>query len=171
MDKFGYSKKYQLLKLRDFKVEEKSIQRDNLQIQSVYYCIEPIEMNLYIIVKYSEYNLKIIDFNHNLKFWNWFGDESRTIRGFFKELFDFSKKTECQPYGRILTKSELDILESDNISFISIKLIMNKPNSHWLEDLFFTEFDLNHNIDRIVPQPIQYWYNKLKDYYIKYYLN
>lgn len=104
---------------------------------STYMAIEPSEMGLLLIVKFSESHWKAFDFGFNMDFWDWIGDEHH-IPAIFELLRTIDDELR-HPYGRTISKSLMNEFRKGT-KHPAVLFKQAGHNSYWFDDLF----DLHH---------------------------
>lgn len=135
-------------------------------ISNAYFCLEPNEMNLVILLKFSNYKYGIIKYPFRLHFWQWF-DSHNKIEPIFKELKYYYESLSRYSQGRIITDEQLNLLYSNKFFPKEIAEDIRNEGNSWLEELLDYEQYPNRNSysDRFN------WFVKLKEYFKNYYLN
>lgn len=162
--KHGRSTKYPKLKFKDL-ISEKIMDTTYYpNIKDTFFCLEPESMSLFIIIVYSKYNLGIIEYPYNLKFWDWI-DSRNLIYDIFKELKYFFKKLSKWEMSRIITKEQLEKLHTYNYFPMDIVDDGNNNGRFWMESLLL---DIGANNERNSYYDQYEWYVKLKDHFFRY---
>lgn len=141
------------------------------KIECAYYCLEPKDMRLALIIKFSEYRWKTIFFSFNLNFWEWIDDHSHIplVLDLIRYSYNTLKRQNSYKWGRIITREVYRTLQSENIFLADmIGKIPHKQNeNYWIEDLFEYQ-DLSGGRDEAYKDWYGDWFLKLHGYLVKY---
>jgi len=100
--------------------------------QSAYMAIDPENMLLLLVVKFSLWNWRFYSFGFTIDFWDWDGD-SHHIPIIF-ELFKTINRELKNPYGRVISRKQYNIaVAGDTHPEIVFKEMGH--TSHWFDDL------------------------------------
>ncbi len=164
--KHGINKKYRGLRFNE--LERRKIGEISYfpNIKKAYFCLEPEDMNLIIIIQFSNYNIRFIDFYTNLEFWDWFDDHGK-IDNIFKELKYYHNTLSQNSESRIITKDQLKNIYSYEYFPKEITQDIKNDGKHWLEELLWYEDNKNRN-SYYNKFP---WFVKLKECFKEYFID
>lgn len=166
--KHGLGEIYPQLKLTDLKKEKISKDYYYPGIQNAFFAIEPVSMRILIIVKYSDIKYGIINYDYgtSFTFWNW-GSDLHNIEKYFDELITlYQKLNKYYPTGRVLSEEEYKKLITFNYYPAELFENLYHDGKSWMQNLI----DLKDNSDKKVYSDHFEWFQKMKPYFIKYYL-
>lgn len=164
--KHGINRKYKDLRFNELERRKTGDISYFPNIKNAYFCLEPENMNLIIIIKFSPYDIRFIDFHSNLEFWNWFDNHGK-IENIFKELKYYYNTLSQNSEGRIITKNQLNDIYSNEYFPKEIVNDVQNQGKHWFEDLIWYE----ENEDRNSYYDKFSWFVNLKKYFKEYFID
>lgn len=99
--------------------------------------IEPIAMDVILIVQFSELHWRVFPFGFSMDFWAWVGDEHHIPTIF--ELLKTVDRLLKHPHGRVISKDVADEMRNEKTHPL-VTLKKSGENRYWFDDLF----DLHH---------------------------
>ncbi len=98
--------------------------------------IEPGDMEVFLVVQYTELRWRVFEFGFNLNFEQWFGDHHYIPRIF--ELFKVINRSLGHPDGRVISKSMAAELSKGHLHPTVVLKKLDRM-SYWFDDLFDLE--------------------------------
>lgn len=125
--------------------------------------IEPEDMDILLIVQFTEFRWRVYSFGFSMDFWNWVGDEHHIPTIF--ELLKTIDRHLNHPHSLIISKKTTEELRSGNVH-PSIAFKNTKGYSYWFDDLF----NLYHKNPIAKDQYRHYgeWFVKLQNEFRRY---
>lgn len=170
--KHGKSTKYPKDWLYNYGYNEylETFSRSQVSIRDSYFVVEPENMRMLIVLKFTDLKWKVFEFSANFKFWHWIDDHNK-ISSYFDALkFCYLSLQEfSHPKGLIIDTIGYSKL-SDPMRFPGHQILKEsnarQSGYYWIDDLFDAIADFP-NIPKYA-QNYGEWFEKLTQFFAEY---